>query len=338
MIVKPRYLALFFGLIGLISAMGCRPAPQERVVLYCSQDREYAESILADFTRQTAIQVDARFDTEANKSVSLYEALVREAAVPRCDVFWCNEPVLMQRLELRGVLEPYSSPSARSYPAWTRPASQAWQAFAARARILIVHQRLPEAETPKTLRELADPKWKGRFAMAKPFFGTTATHAACLWTKLGPEKAGELFTQLAANATVLPGNRDVAVAVAEGKFDAGLTDTDDALGVLAKGHPVRMAYLDQPSPGTLFLPNTLALIKGAPHAEQAKKLIDFLLSPEIEARLASGPSGQIPLNPEVKVEKLRVATPATVQAMEVDYRAVAEQWEETQRFLRATFR
>jgi iron(III) transport system substrate-binding protein len=324
-------------LVVLITLAGCRTTPRERVVLYCSQDREYAEAILADFTRQTGIVVETRFDTEADKSVSLYEALVREAPQPRCDVFWCNEPVLMQRLELRGVLDPYASPSAKEYPAWTRPASLAWQAFAARARILIVHQKLPEAETPKSLQDLTEAKWRQRFAMAKPFYGTTATHSVCLWHKLG-DKAKELLSGLANNAVVVPGNRDVAVAVAEGKLEMGLTDTDDALGVLAKGYPVRMEYLDQPTPGTLFLPNTLGLIKNAPHVGPAKKLIDYLLSADVEARLAAGPSGQIPLNPTVKVERLQVATPSTVKAMEVDYRAVAEQWEEAQTFLRATFK
>jgi iron(III) transport system substrate-binding protein len=334
----PKTLVFLLFAVAIVTLpTGCRSPTQERVVLYCSQDREYAESILTDFTKKTGIQVETRFDTEADKSVSLYEALVREARQPRCDVFWCNEPVLMQRLDLQGTLEPYASPSAADYPAWTRPASQAWQAFAARARILIVNKKLLEADTPKTLRELTDAKWRGRFAMAKPFYGTTATHAACLWQKLGAKEAGDLLTKLAATATVLPGNRDVAVAVAEGHVDVGLTDSDDALGVLAKGLPVRIVYLDQPQPGTLFLPNTLALIKDAPHSAAGKKLIDFLLSPDVEARLAAGPSGQIPLNPRVKVDTLRVATPATIKPMEVDYKAVAEQWEETQKFLRSTF-
>jgi len=336
--LKPVLVYSFAVLLAVTTVTGCRVSAKERVVLYCSQDREFAEGILADFTRRTGIAVETRFDTEANKSVSLYEALVREAPQPRCDVFWCNEPVLMERLNLKGVLAPYASPSSTPYPAWTHPVDHAWQAFAARARVLIVNQRIPETDTPKTLRDLCDLKWRGRFGMAKPFYGTTATHMACLWQKLGPGTARGLIGRLAEYATVLPGNRDVAVAVADGNLDAGLTDTDDALGVLAKGLPVRIAYLDQPEPGTLFLPNTLGLIQGAPHPEAARKLIDFLLSPEVEVRLANGPSGQIPLNPEVKSAPPGIATLATVKPMEVDYRAVAEHWEATQRFLRDVFR
>ena len=58
-----RRVVLSLGAVFLTLMVGCRDtAPRERVVLYCSQDREYAETILADFTKQTGIQVDTRFD------------------------------------------------------------------------------------------------------------------------------------------------------------------------------------------------------------------------------------------------------------------------------------
>lgn len=336
-----KHLPVLAGIVCLsclLLPVGCQQKPVDRVVLYCSQDREYAEGILEDFTRKTGIQIDFRGDTESNKSISLYEALVREAPQPRCDVFWCNEPVLMQRLAQRGVLEAYQSPAAASFPDWTRPKDNTWQAFAARARILLVNNRIPDADVPKNLHDLASSKWNKRWAMAKPFFGTTASHAACLWQQMGKEPAQQLLSRMAQGAVVLPGNHDVAVAVAEGQVDMGLTDTDDAMEVIAKKFPVRIVYLDQPTPGTLFLPNTLGLIKNAPHPAAAKKLIDYLLTVEVEERLARGPSAQIPLNPKVQMGELRIKTPSQIKAMEVDYDAVAKSWEEVQAYLRATFR
>lgn len=338
MINPMSVLARMACLICLWLLPGCQAKRVERVVLYCSQDREYAEGILEDFTKKTGIQIDFRGDTEANKSISLYEALVREAALPRCDVFWCNEPVLMQRLAQRGVLEAYQSPSAASFPDWTRPQDKSWQAFAARARILVVHNKIPVDDVPKSLHELASNKWSKRWAMAKPFFGTTATHAACLWQQMGKEPAQHLLSLMAERALVLPGNRDVAVAIAEGQVDMGLTDSDDAMEVIAKKFPVRIVYLDQTTPGTLFLPNTLGLIKNAPHPTAAKKLIDYLLTVEVEERLAKGPSAQIPLNPKVQVGDLRIKTPSEIKAMQVDYDAVAKNWEEVQAYLRSKFR
>jgi iron(III) transport system substrate-binding protein len=244
----------------------------------------------------------------------------------------------MQRLSQRGLLEPYPSPAAAPFPPSSHPVDHSWQAFAARARVLIVNKKLLEVDAPKSLSELGQPKWHHRFAMAKPFFGSTATHMACLWAKLGPEAAKGLFANLAAQAIVLPGNSNVAQAVADGKVEVGLTDTDDAMEMSEKGKPVRIAYLDQPEPGTLFLPNTLGLIKNAQHPDLGKKLIDFLLSPEVEKRLAEGPSAQIPLNPQVKLEKPRLTIPANINAMQVDYAAAAQQWEDVQSALRQAFR
>ncbi|HMP02742.1 MAG TPA: extracellular solute-binding protein [Gemmatales bacterium] len=313
---------------------GCQRSDVQRVVLYCAQDREYAEELLADFTRTTGIAVDLRGDTEANKSVGLTAALLREKEQPRCDVFWNNEPLNTLRLDAAGVLAEYRSPNAVDFPEWTR--GPTWQAFAARARVLVVRKEMPAADRPKTLAELTTPAWQGRFTMAKPFFGTTATHSVCLYHALGPEPARKLFTELAERATVLAGNRDVAEAVAAGRFDVGLTDTDDVVVLIRKGHGVEIIYPDQDGEGTLFLPNMLSLIRGAPNAEAGKKLIDFLLHPETERRLAEGPSAQIPLNPKVRA-KLEISTPAEVKAWPVDFAAAVREWDAAQAMLRDLF-
>ena len=319
----------------LVLGAGCqRPTVPQRVVLYCAQDREYAEELLADFTRQTGIAVDLRGDTEANKSVSLVAALLREKEQPRADVFWNNEPLGTLRLATAGVLAEYSSPAAAAFPAWTRHPT--WQAFAARARVIIVHRRVPQEQRPKTLAELAEPRWQGKAAMAKPLFGTTATHAVCLYADLGPAKARALFARLAERLTILPGNRDVAEAVAAGRFDVGLTDTDDAVVQLRKGQPIDILYPDQEGQGTLFLPNTLALIRGGPNPAGGKALIDFLLRPETERQLAEGPSAQLPLNPQVQA-RLEIPTPAQVKAWAPDFRQAAERWDEAQTLLRDLF-
>lgn len=326
-----RYLLIVLA----IMAVGCgKNTP--RVVLYCAQDLEYAREILADFERETGIKVDVRADTEANKSVGLYLAIVSERQHPRCDVFWNNEPLNMVRLEKQGLLQPTPTPAAEPFPSWAKGPNNAWYAFAARARVLIVHKRLPEEETPPGILDLTDPKWKGRVAMARPQYGTTATQAACLFQVLGKEQAEQFYTQLRPNVTLLPGNKDVAIAVAEGRFDVGLTDTDDAIIEVRNGRPVRIVYPDQQTIGTLFLPNTVAIVRGCPNPGPARKLLDYLLRPAVEKRLAEGRSAQIPLNPNVQAD-LPIEPPSRVKAMHVDFAQAAELWEEVQSFLRKEY-
>src|ERR1019366_2421809 len=70
--------------------LSCRNQ-SSRVVVYCAHDREFANDILKQFAQESGLAVDISYDTEANKSVGLYDNLVREASQPRCDVHWNNE-------------------------------------------------------------------------------------------------------------------------------------------------------------------------------------------------------------------------------------------------------
>jgi iron(III) transport system substrate-binding protein len=195
-----------------------------------------------------------------------------------------------------------------------------------------------QADYPKSINDLIDPKWNQRVGVAKPLFGTTATHAACLFATLGEERAKDFFVQLKKNARIYSGNKQVARAVSAGQVVFGLTDTDDAVIEIENGYPVAIVYPDQDkeAAGTLFIPNTLAIIAGGPNRRHAERLIDFLLSPDVEKRLAEGRSAQIPLNRNTKAN-VRVETPDTIQAMAVDFPAAAQMWDKTSKYLAAQF-
>src|SRR5438309_6423879 len=173
---------ILLGIVAVaLATTGCG-SQKKRVVLYCAQDQEFAEQVLGEFTQRTGLKVDTKFDTEADKSVSLYVELVNEKARPRCDVHWNNEILSTIRLQRQGLLEPYRSPSAAPYPVSAKARDDTWHAFAARARILIVNTNmLQEAERPRSLLDLTQARYMGRIAMAKPQFGTSATQAACLF-------------------------------------------------------------------------------------------------------------------------------------------------------------
>ena len=334
--VSWTYLGL---LTVLIPAIGCWTSSPRQVVVYTALDREFSEPIFRDFTDQTGIIVLPKYDTESTKTVGLTNGIIAEKARPRCDVFWNNEILNTLRLEQLGLIQAYVSPHANDFPENFRSEHGNWYGFAARARVLIVNtELLTPDQFPKSITDLIDPRWKRRVGIANPLFGTTATHAACLFAYWGDDRSREYFLQLRENARVEAGNKQVALAVAGGQLAFGLTDTDDAIIELEKGLPVTIVYPDQGQDemGTLFIPNTASIIQGSRHTTAAKSLVDFLLSGAVETKLAAGPSAQIPLSTKISVA-LRVESLQTVKAMKLEFAAAARKWNSAARFLREEF-
>lgn len=167
-----------------------------------------------------------------------------------------------------------------------------------RARVLVVNTHLVSDDSfPGGIEDLSHPQWKGKTAIADPHFGTTGTHFAALASQWGRLPFQHWLERLKANdVQVLPGNAQVRDKVASGELAFGLTDTDDANAAILDEKPVRMVIPDQQTGwGVFVIPNTAALIEGAPNPENGRRLIDFLLSPEVEEMLARGRGAQIPL-------------------------------------------
>jgi iron(III) transport system substrate-binding protein len=205
---------------------------------------------------------------------------------------------------------------------------------------LIINTKIvSEIDQPISINDLTLPQWKHKIAIAKPFFGTTATHAASLYATMGFEKADKFFADLHRNQVqVLGGNKPVAEAVAAGRIAIGLTDTDDALVLKAQGHPVKLIYPDRNADqsGTLFIPNTLAMIKNSPNPEGAQRLLDWLYRPEVETLLANGPSGQIPLSPKAR-NSPKWDDLNSVKPMKVDFEKAAELFDDVMKRLSGLF-
>lgn len=326
-------------LIGGLVGLGLVPAAHgEEVVVYTALDQMFSEPILNAFEAKTGIRVRAAYDLEASKTTGLVNRILAERARPRCDVFWNNEVAQTIVLKERGVLARYRSPSAAAIPEAFKDAEGYWTGFAARARVIIYNTELVDSP-PTSVRDLTKPEWKGQVAIALPLFGTTATHVAALFAQWGPDPAKAFLRGLIANdAAVLPGNAAVRDLVARGQYRVGLTDTDDAYVAELDGLPAKWLLPDQEpgGVGTLLIPNAVSLIEGAPNEVNGQKLIDYLLSPEVEARLAASSSLQMPLNPEVEAPP-HVPRAADVHTPDITFEEIAVHMADSAAFVRETF-
>ena len=314
--------------------VSCSTKGKNEVVVYTTVDQIFSEPILKDFESQTGIKVKALFDTEETKSTGVLNRLIAEKNNSQCDVFWSGDPVRPNILKNKGITTPYKSPSATGIEPYYIDNEFHWIGFSARARVLIYNTDLltPEA-APHSIFDLTNRKYKGHVTIANPLFGTTSFHFAAWFDLLGEEKAKVFLANLKKNKVVIAtSNGDVRKRVSQGEVWCGLTDTDDAFGAINEGAPVNIIFLDQNELGSLIMPNTVSLINNSPNKENGKKMIDYLLTRNTEAKLAKS-CAQMPLHKGVAtptgVPKLDKIVP-----MKIDYNKSAQKLEEIQIYLK----
>ena len=308
--------------ICLVAACAPRDAEKsnptaETVVIYCSVDTAFAEPILADFEKRTRIRVHRQFDTEAGKTTGLVNKLLAERANPRADVWWSSEIYGTLQLAAADILTPYRPATADDIPGIYRDKNNFWTAFGLRGRVIAYDpRRVKPDEIPRRWADLTDPKYKGRITMADPRFGTTRGHMATFYVLWGKDALTRFYEDLRKNDyRRADGNAHAVLLLSRGVVDFACTDTDDVIVAQERGDSVAMCYPDLDSPngevavhGTLWIPCSVAMVKGARHEAAAKKLIDYIASADLERRLAASDSRNVPVR-ESLISELLVGKP-----------------------------
>jgi len=341
-------LKLLFSIVLLVGVVGCdageseatKRESTEAVVVYCSVDIAFAEPILADFERRTGITVHRQFDTEAGKTWGLVNKLVAERKAPRADVWWSSEIFGTMHLAAAGVLTPYDPDTADDIPEQYRDPAGLWTAFGLRGRVLAYDpKRTRPEELPRRWCDLTDPKYKGRFACADPRFGTTRGHMATLLSLWGRPAMVSFYEGLRKNEfRRADGNSHAVLLLTRGMIDFVATDTDDVIVAQRRGDSVAMLYPDmdaadgkRPAGGTLWMPCSAAMVKDASHEDAGRKLVDYLVSEEIERRLFASDSRNVPVRPALR-QRLGATAPSEGR---VDFAAAAAALDESDKLVTA---
>jgi iron(III) transport system substrate-binding protein len=354
---------LFIGLIAFLAALALpaisrvKSSKQEVVIIYAAQDQVYAEPILREFENTTGIKVKAVYDSEAVKTVGLANRLLAERSHPQCDVFWGNEEMRTRQLAASrdgGIFRETNGWAAFGYRS-RRIVINTNFVTERRSPTRLVGEALEkragsEIGAPASLRELTNEIWRGKIALAFPQFGTTATHFHALKRLWGEERWLTWCRSLAANKPfIVDGNSVVVKMVARGEAWIGLTDSDDIAAGQREGAPIvaldgraRHSVRADPLSGddgahgvtrpttdlteeTLLIPNTVAVIRNAPHPGNAQKLFEYLQRREVAEKL-------------VAVDALEGATNRTdATAMKLDWDTLLHNLETTTKQLNEIF-
>lgn len=151
--------------------------------------------------------------------------------------------------------------------------------------VIIVNPDLVGDIEIKGYADLLNDELKGKIATADP---ANSSSAFAQLTNMLAAKGGyesdeawayinDIFVLI--DGKISSGSSNVYKSVADGEMAVGLTYEDPSVKLLNDGANVQIVY---PEEGTVFLPASAAVIKGAENMENAKLFIDFIISKEIQ--------------------------------------------------------
>lgn len=230
------------------------------------------------FEEETGIKVE--FLTMSSGEV--LTRLKAEKANPQTDVwFGGGSDAFIQAAE-EGLIVPYKSPNRDNVDPAFRDEEGYWTGVSmVVVGLLVNEERLNEKglPMPETWSDLADPVYEGELMASNPnTSGTAYTTVSGILQVMGEEKGWAFLDEMYANIPFLeksgsgPGRKVLA-----GEFAIGIVPDPHNLPLNNPGAPLVPVF---PSDGVLAWPSPVSVVAGAPHPENAKRFVDWVLSPE----------------------------------------------------------
>jgi len=275
---KRTFLGLTAGAAMTFALAGGSFAQDKPVVVYTAHKSSIVDTLLPIFEQETGLKAEV----VKLGSGDISKRVKAEAGAPAADVIWSITGSLLT--DMKDLLEPYTPADADKIdkqfvedPSWTP--------YTAVVYVLAVNtSMLPVDQAPKTWAALTDPKWKGQLATARADgSGSAMQQLQTVLTVFG-DKGWETYTEIAKNFVFTDSSGAVPRFVADGETSMGLTLEDNALEYAQNGAPIAIVHMTD---GTAATPDGIALVKGGPNPEGAKKFIDWAMSKSTQDTLAT---------------------------------------------------
>jgi thiamine transport system substrate-binding protein len=282
-------------LLGSGTPLGSPAAAAAPVRLLTHDSFYLPDETLAAFEAQTGYRVEV---LRAGDAGSMVNQAILTAGDPLADVLYGVDDTFLSRALEAGIFAPYEAADLEAVPAELRldPEQRVTPIDHADVCLNLDREAFAAAglPVPTRLEDLADPALRGTLVVENP--ATSSPGLAFLLSTIatfGEEGWQEFWAALRAN--------DVAVASGweeayYGRFSGGAGEGDRPLVVSYATSPVA-EVLFGPDPNASESPTRAldvgcfrqiefaALLEGAAEPQGARLLIDFLLSPEVQAEL-----------------------------------------------------
>ncbi|RWC87983.1 MAG: iron ABC transporter substrate-binding protein [Mesorhizobium sp.] len=316
--MKSPLLALASVAVLAISlAAGPATAEDAGIIVYNAQHESLTKEWAEGFTKETGIKVTLRNGGDSDFS----NQIVSEGAASPADVFLTENSPAMALVENAGLFAPLDADTLAQVPRDYQAASGKWVGVAARSTVFAYNTtKLKADQLPKSMLDLADPSWKGRWAASPSGADFQAIVSALLQLKGEAATAGWLKA-MKENFTAYKGNSTVMKAVNAGEIEGGVIYHYYYFGDQAKtgenSKNVALHYFKNQDPGAFMSVSGGGVLASSKHQKEAQAFLKWVTGKGGQDVLKNGTSFEYAVGKDAQSNPKLVPL-ADLQAPKVD--------------------
>ncbi len=267
------------------------------ITLYNGQHAQTTDALVAAFEKESGVYVAVRSDSED----VLANQIITEGPSSPADVIYTENSPALETLQAKGLLAPVPATTLAAVPSQYNSPKGDWVGVSARVSVLVYNTtQLTPSQLPRSVMDLALPRWKGRLAIAQgetdmqPVVASIArTHgdaATTRWLQAIKANAGD---------NLYPNNEAVTAQVNSGQAAIGIINSYYWYRERAQVGPSHLhsaiATFAPGSAGTVIGVSGAGVLASSTHKAAARAFVAFMVSRQGQQIIAHSDSFEYPL-------------------------------------------
>jgi iron(III) transport system substrate-binding protein len=280
--MSTKFLVVLMGLV-LAASFACRRSNSRQLLIYTPHGQDMLRDFVARY-KQLHPEVEVRFLDMGSREV--LDRIGVERNRPQADLWWGAAHTTFQAAAEANLLAPYRPSWADKVPAYAHDPQDRWYGTYETPEVIVYNSAAVRAEdAPKDWDDVLDPKWRDKILIRNPNPSDSmrAIFGGIIWRSYkdtnSPEKGYDWLRKLDANVHEYTADGTLMMQkLVRQEGVISLWDLPDVrLYLEQKKMPVGYNF---PTSGTPVVIDSIAIVRGAPHEEEAKRFYEFVTEPD----------------------------------------------------------